>query len=213
MTSRTAARRCNVTHIRHILSNKPVGTLYSCRFSQHGIYADRHPLYDIDRHNRNSECGEVTLMSYRRANALMLMVGGNPQTPQNVLSQLAREDDPDLLEQIAENPNTHPRTLIYLAAFPQARVRIAVSYNPHCPRAIMRALSADHDADVRYTIAANPLVSEEILENMLEDENPYIAARATETLTKLQRARICEHTRPAQVVDLGSSLKQQTQAV
>ena len=71
----------------------------------------------------------VVAVPYRRATELMLLNAACPNTPAHVLEQLSIEDDPRLLEHIAENPNTPVITLGYLAGHRDSRVRVAVTHN------------------------------------------------------------------------------------
>lgn len=125
------------------------------------------------------------MATYRRANALMLLVARSTDTPSTILDRLSHEDDPELLENIAENPNTPTRALACLAKHSSVLVRTAVCHNINTPRDILMDLTADDCVDVRYAMAANPLISSDVLHHLLEDENPYVHARAMETINRL----------------------------
>lgn len=131
----------------------------------------------------------MALHQYRRANELMLLIAANPSTPPHVLQQLSTEDDPNLLEQIAENPATPSMTLAFLAGHESAKVRVAVTHNPKIPSDIVYALTNDNDADVRYAMASNPLLPLPLIREICDDENPYVAARAQQTFSRLTQER------------------------
>lgn len=129
------------------------------------------------------------MSNYRRANELMLLIGANPSTPEHILNQLATEDDPLLLEQIAENPATSVQTLAALSMHPSERVRVAVSHNPRTPEDVVYAFVHDGNADVRYALASNPLLALETILEICQDENPYVASRAQQTYSRLTQER------------------------
>jgi hypothetical protein len=122
---------------------------------------------------------------YRRANELMLLIAASHSTPPSVLEQLSNEDDPQLLENVAENPNTPLVTLGYLAGHRDEKVRIAVTHNPMAPRDIVSALTNDLSLDVRFAIASNPLLPIAIIHEVCNDDNPYVAARARRTFDRM----------------------------
>jgi len=124
-------------------------------------------------------------LHYRRANELMLIIAASQTTPAHVLEQLSSEDDPQLLEHVAENPTTPVITLGYLAGHSNADVRIAVTHNPMVPADILCALTNDESVDVRFAIASNPLLPVTVIHEICADENPYVAARAWQTLHRI----------------------------
>jgi len=128
-------------------------------------------------------------MLYRRANALMLAIASNRKTPQKVLDELAKEEDPNLLEHIAENESSHPRTLQFLSTHPMHNVRVALTQNLSLPSDIVWKLHSDEHPDVRYSLACNPQIALDVLIALREDENPYVSARAEQTIQRLSAER------------------------
>lgn len=128
-------------------------------------------------------------MHYRRANALMLAIASNRSTPQKVLEELSKEQDPHLLEQIAENENSHPRTLEYLSSHPLHSVRVALTQNLRLPAEIVWKLHADAHPDVRYSLACNPQIALDVLIALREDENPFVSTRAEQTIQRVSADR------------------------
>lgn len=131
-------------------------------------------------------------MLYRRANALMLLIASNRRTPHQVLDELAKEEDPHLLEQIAENENTHPRTLLFLSTHQSHNVRVALTQNTRLPQDIVWKLRSDEHPDVRYSLACNPQISLDALIALREDENPYVSSRAGQTIERICAERALE---------------------
>ena len=94
-----------------------------------------------------------------------------------------------LLELVAESPSTEAATLEVLAHSQSTVVRQAVADNQRTPIAALRLLASDIDAEVRYVLAENHNVPIEILERLAEDDNPYVCARAQETIAHLAQGR------------------------
>jgi len=123
---------------------------------------------------------------FRKANELMITIAGNPNTPPEVLHQMATEaEDPALLKKIADNPNVGISTLTWLAAHDCSQVRIAVAENPGCPEVSLWQLAKDPNPDIRYAIAANALIPDAVLKALAGDDNPYVAGRAKVTMSRL----------------------------
>jgi hypothetical protein len=126
----------------------------------------------------NQEPTQFTLAKQRLAS--------NPGTKPEVLDKLAtRADAPPIVERVAENSTTDPSTLQKLAQHEEASVRAAVGDNQNTPNEVIEELACDHSLDVRYTLAENPATPRDVLEKLAEDENPYIANRAQQTLGKV----------------------------
>ncbi len=109
----------------------------------------------------------------------------NPETPPDVLEQLAICGCLALLERIAEHPQASRPLLIALATHDHPIIRSAVAENCNTPDDIVAILAQDECADVRYSIAENARMPVPILELLAEDENPYVAHRARTTLCRV----------------------------
>jgi ATP-dependent exoDNAse (exonuclease V) beta subunit len=114
-------------------------------------------------------------------------LASDPATAPGALLKLSEKDSPELLERVAENVQTPPRTLEKLAEHESSEVRSAVTENPNTPHDTMRSLASDENPDVRFRLAENPQTPANVLETLAkEDENPYVVARAQETLNKMK---------------------------
>jgi hypothetical protein len=92
--------------------------------------------------------------------------------------------DVGVLERLAESPEASPKTLAKLACNDDPHVRAAAADNAHTPYASMLALAEDPDVDVRFQLAENHNIPRDILKILSNDENPYIAERAQQTLQR-----------------------------
>jgi hypothetical protein len=113
----------------------------------------------------------------------------NPETPSAALYMLSKLHSPGLLKRIAGNPNCPAELIAEIARHPLPEVRLAVCDNPFVPESVMVLLIEDTSADVRYALAENHNLSSEILERLSNDENPYVANRATRTLQRLNKSK------------------------
>jgi hypothetical protein len=89
------------------------------------------------------------------------------------------------LMRIAENPSVPPSMLEHLAMHPDARVREAVADNPNTPLDTLWLLVYDSCADVRYAMSENHNLPLSLLTALAEDENPYVASRARQTIYRI----------------------------
>ncbi len=89
------------------------------------------------------------------------------------------------LELIAENPNTPQNILWFLVSHPNTKIRRAVLDNPTLPPDSHHILAKDIDPDIRYALAENHNVSVDLLTELSNDQNPYVANRAQRTLSRL----------------------------
>lgn len=64
-------------------------------------------------------------------------------------------------------------------------VRSAVAQNCSSFACTVDDLSHDENADVRYALAESPLTGQLIIEALLDDEKPYVQARARLTQVRL----------------------------
>lgn len=128
-------------------------------------------------------------MSPAEARCVIKSIATNPDTPCDILEMLAEATGQcDLLERVAENPNTPIEVLECLSKHEDSSVRAAVADNGAVSMETLWRLSRDADAQVRFEIAENSRVPREILDILREDEHPYVASRAQDTLQRLQAA-------------------------
>jgi hypothetical protein len=95
-----------------------------------------------------------------------------------------------LLVKIAENLRNAPEALSQLAQDEHIDVRIAVADNQHTPVATLSILARDEHTDVRYAVAENHNIPAHLLTDLAQDENPYVAARAQQTLNRITGGQI-----------------------
>ncbi|HEY9682836.1 MAG TPA: HEAT repeat domain-containing protein [Oculatellaceae cyanobacterium] len=115
----------------------------------------------------------------------MWLIAVHPESPGAMLQVIAEQCSEGFVERVAENQNTWPSTLRQLAHHKSSRVRAAVAQNSNTPSDVLFALACDESADVRYMIADGIQGDVKLLEQMLEDENPYVVSRAKRSLARL----------------------------
>ena len=81
---------------------------------------------------------------------------GNPNTPVDALTELAKDSDCYVLRSVAGNPNTPVDALTELAKDSDCDVRYSAAGNPNTPVDALTELAKDSDCDVRYSAAGNP---------------------------------------------------------
>jgi len=94
----------------------------------------------------------------------------NPNTPEDVLRELAKDKDPWIRVQVAKNPSTPLDILRELAKEDNWYVRAAVAQNPSTPLDILRGLAKDDVDRVRYYVAKHPKGTSKLLLKMFEYE-------------------------------------------
>ena len=80
----------------------------------------------------------------------------NPNTPADVLTELAKDSDCDVRSYAAGNPATPADVLTELAKDSDCDVRISVAGNPNTPVDVLTELAKDSDCIVRSYAARNP---------------------------------------------------------
>ena len=113
------------------------------------------------------------------------VVAGNPNTPRQVLTRLATDEEPAIRRCVAVNPKTPIDVLRRLATDDSGEVRLAIAENPYVPTDVLICLATDLDVDVRFGVAENPHMPEDVLFKLSTDENPYVRCRAMKTLQML----------------------------
>lgn len=90
---------------------------------------------------------------------------------------------------LIDHPNTPSDVLMQLAQHIDAEVRAQVADNLNTPQDAILLLLKDESTDVRYALAESYHLGKAHLEILLEDDNPYVVARAEETLQRLSAAQ------------------------
>lgn len=113
------------------------------------------------------------------------IITSDPNTPQKFLALFAQSSENDILERLASNPNTPEEVLIGLADHYEQSVRVAAANNNKAPDTVSESLARDESINVRFSVASNPHSSQDALERLEEDGNPYVVRRARKTLENL----------------------------
>jgi hypothetical protein len=100
------------------------------------------------------------------------------------LRHLAHSDDVQIKRMIAENRRTPSSVLRSLVQDKDENVRLGAAENPSLPYSALLACINDPAADLRYALAENHSLPFSILQLLSQDENPYVACRAAETLAR-----------------------------
>jgi 3-methyladenine DNA glycosylase AlkC len=114
--------------------------------------------------NQDEEIREVVLN----------LITKNPNTPPEVLAQLAKDKSAYVREMAAGNLNTPPEVLAQLANDKSAYVRENVAINLNTPPEVLAQLANDKSTYVREMAARNPNTPPEILAQLSKDEYVYI---------------------------------------
>ena len=104
-------------------------------------------------------------------------VAKNPHTPQDVLSDLAKDEVNLVRALVATNPAT-PSAILEKFFSDEKIVRDGLSGNPSTPLKILKILASDSDKMVRMRLAENTNAPKEILKELLEDADPNVAKAA-----------------------------------
>lgn len=88
---------------------------------------------------------------------------------------------------LAADPETDATILRKLSRQPHSAVKESLLDNPNLPGEVLFDLASDKNPDIRYLVASTPYANGGILRMLQEDENPYVAARASETLERVSR--------------------------
>ncbi len=96
-----------------------------------------------------------------------------PETPPEVLAQLAKHDAWWIREAVVGQANTPGNTLMTLAADKDKRVRAALVHNPQATLTLIDQLIDDPDPEVRRAIAASTSAPS-YFDHLLEDEDQIV---------------------------------------
>ena len=117
-------------------------------------------------------------------------VAGNPNTPPEALTALARDED--VRNVVSRNPNTPPEALTVLARDREVNIRSNVAKNSSTPPEVLTALARDIDIHVRYKVAGNPSTPPEVLTVLSRDEDNRLRNFAAKTLANLKSKQLAE---------------------
>jgi len=98
----------------------------------------------------------------------------NPNTPTDVLRDLAKNAVYTVRYRVARNPNTSESDLWKLAENSWGGVREEVAGNPNTSLDLLSKLVMDDDSNVRWRAAKNPNISSKILVTLFNYEKSFI---------------------------------------
>ncbi|MEW6491453.1 MAG: hypothetical protein AB1589_02720 [Cyanobacteriota bacterium] len=105
---------------------------------------------------------------------IALEVVKNPNTPVELLKQLARRNDCLICREVAANPNTPVFLLAQLAHSEDSKVRQNIASNPNTPVSILERWVKDNSESIRVAIATHPNTPVRLLEQLLCDRSPSV---------------------------------------
>jgi uncharacterized protein (DUF2336 family) len=108
-------------------------------------------------------------------------VAKNPHTPQDVLTQLSKDEINLVRALVATNPKTSPAVLEKFFS-DEKIVRDGLSGNPSTPVKILKILANDADKMVRMRLAENKNAPKEVLNDLCEDKDANVAMAARTNL-------------------------------
>lgn len=117
------------------------------------------------------------------------IIASDPQTPKAILELFLISSDIDILEKLAANPSTPVDALIELSVHYDSRVKEAVIDNLSTPMEILMNLASDPDDDIRYYLAENHNVDGQVIQYLMQDQNPFVAARASTTWLRISKSQ------------------------
>lgn len=100
----------------------------------------------------------------------------DPNSPVDLLEQLASDPDLKVRQDVAKNPRTSLKALTILAADKSERVRVAVAEHSLCGPALLDQLAADPYWGLRAVVAMHPLCSKTLLLKLADDPEPAVRA-------------------------------------
>jgi hypothetical protein len=118
-----------------------------------------------------------------------MRLASHPEATPESLRKLSDHNCDLVVIRVAEHPNTDQDILESLAQHNNPEVRVAVSENRNTPIQVLLTLVDDQSVDVRYCLAENHNIPLAILSALYDDENPYVAARAGQTLSRLRNSK------------------------
>ena len=108
----------------------------------------------------------------------------NPNTPVDILTRLAKDDHDYVRWGVAENPKAPADILTTLAEDEHGNTRLAVAKNPNTPVDLLTTLSNDYESPlaeaVRSTVANNPTTPVDLLATLARDDNVGVRAGVAE---------------------------------
>ena len=101
-----------------------------------------------------------------------LELAGNPQTPTEILDQLAEHEDVSL--QVAKNPNCSAAILEKLAKSQSENLRLAIASHSNCSEKIFKRFAKISNEWIRSETASNSALPDELLLQLSCDASPQV---------------------------------------
>lgn len=111
------------------------------------------------------------------------MAAGSAKTNPSLLLKLSADENEHVRRRVAENLSSPGQALGVLAQDEIDDVRLAVARNRHTPAHVLQQLADDVNPEVRFAIAANDLMPDAVLLGLFRDADPWVADRASQTLS------------------------------
>jgi hypothetical protein len=86
----------------------------------------------------------------------------SPATPSELLAELAKRPEPEILFACALHPNAPDSVRASALAHPEGWIRSAVALHPLTPESVLRQLASDKDFDVQFALAGNARLPEDL---------------------------------------------------
>lgn len=118
------------------------------------------------------------------------LLASNPLTSLAELAALAQSQLPGVRSRVAANPNCPLTILVRLAQDANPEVRVGLAYNPRVPSILLEWLVENDCVDLRLVLAGNGYVPRPLLQKLSQDNNPYVAKCAKQTLMRLPAVTI-----------------------
>ena len=157
---------------------------------------DTHALLGSDWHNAFESASRAFYAHTTDLTKLTIQerkdLARNPNTPPEILTILARDENLNVRWRVARNPNTPPEILTILAQDKDEYVRWNVAQNPNTPPEILTILARDENYSVLWEVASNPNTPPEILTILARDKswNVRCAAEQNPNYTPVKELKV-----------------------
>lgn len=113
-----------------------------------------------------------------------LALAHNPRLPPDLLERLSGDPDRMVRAAVAVHPGTPRHLLRLMATSSDKLVLLRVAQNPQAPPDVLTTLAQEHESKIRQAVAENPQTPLEVLEHMQHAHDEMVSLRAREALLK-----------------------------
>jgi hypothetical protein len=146
------------------------------------------------------------------ASSSMLPIGDDIANPVPALERLAADSGADSafqdLSYLISELCQPGQSLASLAHSSEQEVKTLLTECTSLPAEMFELLASGEDLDIKYGVAENYACPLHILARLAEDENPYVAYRASKTLNRLHDSGVQFPERPAPIAFVGQAEEQ-----